>query len=74
MWETLNTLIISNFFYMDWLKYRYLATPDNFMMLEKCVYLDLCMKTHRAFSSNLGKGPLAKIGKSDQLNIKIGRN
>ena len=29
---------------------------------------------HRAFSSNFGKRPLAKIGENDRLNIKIGRN
>ena len=28
----------------------------------------------RAFSINFGKRPLAKIGKNDRLNIKIGRN
>ena len=27
-----------------------------------------------AFSSNFGKRPLAKIGKNDRLNSKIGRN
>ena len=29
---------------------------------------------YRAFSSNFGKRPLAKIGKNDRLDIKIGRN
>ena len=33
-----------------------------------------CSRNTRAFSSNFGKRPLAKLGKNDQLNIKIGRN
>ena len=33
-----------------------------------CVFLP-----SRALSSNSGKRPLAKIGKNDQLNIKLGK-
>ena len=36
------------------------------------IFLQNTQPVYRAFSSNFGKRPLAKIRKNDRLNIKIG--
>ena len=52
--------------------------PHSFLasQMSRCIakVTILYVSPVRAFYSNFGKRPLAKIGKNNLLNIKIGRN